>query len=149
MTDTVIIIIIAHDPCRHNLVPSMVRRLFEYLPGKRNCSLSEREHIYRAGLEGKERFRGLASPHCWSISSAWDSAQGCPHFATSFFIFLLPRAGKGSSLREVASGPCCKQPSSVERQAFPTSPSCLPLSPPPHHRCYWSSERFSLHVYNL
>lgn len=76
MVDTVTIIIIAHNPCRHALVPSLVRRLFEYLPRKWNCSLGGRGCIYQAGLEGKERLCRLASPHCWASSSTWDRAQG-------------------------------------------------------------------------
>lgn len=81
MIDAAIIYIAAHSPCRPNLVPSMVMRPFEHLPGKQNCSLGGRECIYGAGLEGKESLCRLASPHCWASSSASDSAQGCPSLA--------------------------------------------------------------------
>lgn len=83
MIDVAVTLTVAHNPCRHNLVPSMVRRPFEYLPGKRNCSLSGGECIYRAGLQGKESLCRLASPHCWAGSSTWDSAQGCPSLTLS------------------------------------------------------------------
>ena len=110
--------IVARDPGRYNLVPSMVRRLFEYLPGKRNCSLSGREHISRAGLEGKERLHGLASPHCWPSSSARDSRLArLPIF--SLYSCCLELAW------DVAGRTSCQQLRSVKAGSL-SGLSCLP-----------------------
>lgn len=150
MVDTVTIIIIAHNPCRHALVPSLVRRLFEYLPRKWNCSLGERGCIYQAGLEGKERLCRLASPHCWASSSTWDRAQG--HLLTAPSPPSLS-AGCSEAASEGASRICYKQPRSVQdRFSHVSKPS--PTHAHPLHlfsncQCHQSSARFSLNICNM